>query len=265
VSKAVEPLTDYRLALARALVAACVHLHRETHELPDGALPMGGDARDRLVELIVAALGGREAGVTDWVKSKAGGLIKGVGTRWVRRRRGRLSDQFAPFGADVIVYQTRPQPMRRFIRDTIGKASAAARARGESGEVSVIAHRLGGIATVDLLIEEGMPLVRHLITVGSQAPLLYELDALGSRPILRNADGSVKAVPHPLPDHFPASWLNIYDPRDFLSYRAAAIFGSERVSDLEVDNDQPFPESHSAYWDNPRVWDAVTARIGKGS
>jgi hypothetical protein len=28
-----------------------------------------------------------------------------------------------------------------------------------------------------------------------------------------------------------------------------------------VNGGQPFPESHSAYWSNPQVWDAVLERI----
>jgi hypothetical protein len=66
----------------------------------------------------------------------------------------------------------------------------------------------------------------------------------------------------PLPSHFP-QWLNIYDPRDFLSYVAAKVFpsSSRAIVDVEVDNRQPFARSHSAYWTNPETWDAIVPRL----
>ena len=79
--------------------------------------------------------------------------------------------------------------------------------------------------------------MKSLITVGSQVPYFYEIDALQS---LR--------YDVPLPRHVPP-WLNIYDLRDFLSYICAGVF-KEGVQDLPVDSKQPFPHSHGAYWSN---------------
>ena len=90
--------------------------------------------------------------------------------------------------------------------------------------------------------------MRLLVTVGSQAPFLYEIGALWS---LTHDD--------PLPAHLPP-WLNIYDTRDLLSYVGGRLFPG-RVEDVEVNNGQPFPQSHSAYWTNPKVWDAIASRL----
>jgi hypothetical protein len=258
IARAVEPLTDYRLAVARALVAHCVQLLRENQDAPEGFLPMDGVTRDQIIELLVAALGGREMGVGDWIKERAGLLVKGIATRRLQRKRGQISSAMTPFAADIVMYQTRPQTMRAFVRETVQKAVAAAKEHGENGEVILIGHSLGGIIAVDMLIEQSLPAVRHLITVGSQAPLLYELNALSSLPF----DRTVAQPPHPLPGHFPASWLNIYDVRDFLSYLAAPVFGEQRVTDVQVDNRQPFPEAHSAYWTNAQVWNVILECIG---
>ena len=76
----------------------------------------------------------------------------------------------------------------------------------------LIGHSLGGIACVDLLAGGTLTHVRLLVTVGSQAPLLYEMDALHG---LRFGE--------PLPEHFPR-WINLYDPHDSLSYKAAPLF-----------------------------------------
>lgn len=257
----IEPLTDYRFAIARAMLARSLQRQAQQENLPEGYVMLDGSTRDRIVQLLVAALGGEEKGVLGWVKKKAGRLIRRIGTRRFKRRRGRASEQFAPLGADVIVYQTRPAPIRKYLREAVTRANDAARARGESGDVILLAHSLGGIAAVDSLIEQPLPCVRHLVTVGSQAPLLYELDALGSMPLRRNRDGKVLPAPHALPNHFPRSWLNVYDLRDFLSYRGEGVFGKDAVTDVEVDNGQPFPESHSAYWSNKKIWDAIVHRV----
>ena len=176
---AVEPVTDYRLAVARALIACAYQVRCDEQQLAEGDVFLDGSARDQAVELLVAALGGREASPAEWVKAEAGRLVSGIGSRWFGRRRGRLSDQFAPFGADVIAYQARPAAIRGFIRNAVAKASAGSLARGEDGKVALLAHSLGGIAAFEMLVE-GPPLdaIDCVITVGSQVPLLYELDAL---------------------------------------------------------------------------------------
>jgi len=165
--------------------------------------------------------------------------IKQLGSRWMANRRGALSDAAFPFPGDVLLYQVRGDAIRDCIRAAITEVA------GE--EVIIIAHSLGGIGTVDLLVSQPFPEVKRLITVGSQSPLLYELDALWS---LRFGSK--------LPAHFPF-WSNVYDLRDFLSYVGSRIFHG--VEDLRVDNGQPFPESHSAYWTNRRFWDLIKTRL----
>jgi hypothetical protein len=100
-----------------------------------------------------------------------------------------------------------------------------------------------------LLVREQFANVAGLITIGSQSPFLYEI---GAFPALGHPD--------PLPAHFPP-WLNVYDRRDVLSYVGSGVFG-DGVRDVEVDNGQPFPQSHSAYWTNPAVWTAVSEFVG---
>jgi pimeloyl-ACP methyl ester carboxylesterase len=143
----------------------------------------------------------------------------------------------APVAGDVLYYQSKGAEIRAFVRE---------RVEALNDDVVLVAHSLGGIACFELLVEEALPAVTKLVTVGSQAPLLYEIDALVSL-----AYGSE------LPGHFPA-WLNVYDRYDFLSFCAEGLFAG-RVTDVEVSNGQPFPQSHSAYWTNAAVWRAVGA------
>jgi hypothetical protein len=103
---------------------------------------------------------------------------------------------------------------------------------------------------VELLAAESIPQVELLVTVGSQAPFFYEMDALAN---LRFGQ--------PLPDHFPR-WLNIYDPCDFLSFVTSKVFPDrERLEDIEVNNRQPFPWSHTTYFSNSQTWNAILDRI----
>jgi len=103
---------------------------------------------------------------------------------------------------------------------------------------------------VDLLVERELPNVKRLVTAGSQAGFFYELDALVSLEFGEE-----------LPRHFPL-WENYYDPADFLSYRAEPAFAG-RVRDVAVDNGQPFPQAHSAYWDNRAVLAGNRGLVGR--
>jgi hypothetical protein len=120
--------------------------------------------------------------------------------------------------------------------------------------VVVLAHSLGGIAAVDLLADPvvmhgGAPLkVDLLVTVGSQAPFMYLMDAmhsLGPRtPLIENQPF--------LP------WLNIYNRQDLLSFCAERVFvNSPGIIDEPVSAGVPFPMSHSAYWVQDRVYQLI--------
>jgi hypothetical protein len=141
--------------------------------------------------------------------------------------------------SDILLYQTRGGQIRDFIQQQIEQAEPP---------VVLLAHSLGGIACVDLLVEQSLPQVALLITAGSQAPFMYEINALYSLEFGQQ-----------LPEHFP-QWLNLYDKRDFLSYIGSKIF-PRRVEDLEIDSKQPFPRSHSAYWENDTTWQAIIPRL----
>jgi pimeloyl-ACP methyl ester carboxylesterase len=141
-----------------------------------------------------------------------------------------------------MVFLTRGNGMRSAVAEAVGTAvrEAAAGRDGTTGlRVTVVGHSLGGVAAVDLLARGPVPGVDTLVTVGSQAPYLYELDVL---PALRYGQ--------PLPDTFPR-WVNVYDPRDALAFRAEGVFPGTpagRVRDVMLDSHVPFPRAHSAYF-----------------
>jgi hypothetical protein len=233
-AEALETISDsdagHRTAIVRAIVAKATIL-----AIANGAPAPDGVLREEILDHIVEGLGGGERGISTWFKQQA----KTLALNWLTGQgdeiRGALSDRAFANAGDVLLYQARGEDIRRFIRDEISRASAP---------VTLLAHSLGGIACVDLLAMEHIPKVKLLITAGSQAPFLYEIDSLVS---LRFGT--------PLPPLFP-DWLNFYDPRDFLSYIGAGVF-KNRVNDFELRSNQPFPESHGAYWANPVFWQTL--------
>jgi len=215
-------------ATARSLVAATITAAEE-----EGTPAVTAETRDRMVDAILQLLGGQPRGIKDWLLAPLKGLASRGVTWYVARDRTGLSEGAAPAAGDVVLYQTRGGGIRQFVADAIAATP---------GPVYLVAHSLGGVACVDLLVMKRLATVRGLITVGSQSPLLYELDCLTS---LRPPAG--------LPQGFPR-WLNLFDPRDFLSYIAEPVFDPDVVKDVEVRSGEPFPQSHSAYWQNDAVW-----------
>jgi hypothetical protein len=222
---------DLRIAVARAIVASL------QQRLADANMPqLGRPLRDNLVDLCVNNTGGYGLGATDWLKKR----FIGLGLRWAtdtaRRKRDALYNAAYPAAGDILLYQARGDKIRDFIAKRIAECE---------GEVAILAHSLGGIASVDLLVEQPQDKEKLLVTVGSQAPFLYEIDALTK---LQRGK--------PLPEGFPKRWINFYDPDDLLSYRAAQLF-KPIATDHKIVSGQPFPYSHSAYWDMPALWEKL--------
>ncbi len=197
--------------IARAIVAEAIV------SAVDRGLPLpDGDARDAIVRQLAIDLGQT--------------TYRGVGqqlltlylrplTWFAERKRAVLSDAAYPGAGDILLYQRRGEGLRRFIETAVRQAYEES--NGE--RVVLLAHSLGGIACFDLLAEKDCSSqVRALITLGSQAPLLYEMDCLYS---LR--------CDQPLPPHFPR-WLNVYDRQDLLSYIGSKIFRPVQVIDRKM-------------------------------
>lgn len=238
VDAATHPPELVRGAVARAVVAQALALSRS-----DGVYcraMVDADLRDSAVARLSIELSGitTDRGAVDLLKQGVGWLVSQSAT-WYLSRDSAVATHFAfPFSGDIMRYQREGDPIRDFVRAQIEAATPP---------VVILAHSLGGVICFDLLnLHDLSDQVSGLITAGSQAPLLYELDVLAGR-----------RFGEPLPAHFPR-WLNLYDRRDFLSFVGEKIFPG-RVTDREVDNRQPFPQAHSAYWANHQVWDTIAS------
>lgn len=223
LDRAADLDVELPVMLARAIVAMAM---ARSGVLGSGS-PLSGHDTDAMVTLVVNELCDVHLGPAEWKRWAGRMVLEGLG-RWAARRRDRYTLAATPYAGDVARYLTRGQPLR----DAIAGAVRAARP-----PVVLMGHSLGGIACLDLLAAPGAPHVEQLITIGSQASYLYEIDAL---PGLRHGSS--------LPPGFPR-WTNVYDRRDLLSFPAQRVFPGF-VVDAEFDNGAPFPRAHESYFGN---------------
>jgi hypothetical protein len=185
--------------------------------------------RDQLVALVTAALAPTwtKSAVGDWLRDTAVEFVKPRAASFVRDRRAGLTGASLPAIGDILFYQRRGGE----ICDHIARDLTAL-----PRPVIALGHSLGGIMLVDLLARAERPHVDLLITVGSQSPLFFIIDALDT---LRPKRALTPFTP----------WLNVFDRGDMLSFCAERTFkGVGGIHDREVKSGVPFPDSHSAYW-----------------
>jgi len=220
------PGTDMPGALARALVAAAL----ASVGPADGVPALTRDTVDQLVAEVTQQLGGSDLGPG----ARLGRFVVAGLSPLATRRRDALTRGATRYAGDVARYlnpRCGPQ-IRARIRAEIEAAPPP---------VVLLGHSLGGVASVDLLAAPDAPAVHALVTVGSQAPYLYRIDAL---PSLERGK--------PLPWAFPR-WINVHDERDLLSFPAADVFG-DRVEDRVVDNGMRSVDlAHRGYFANPQL------------
>ena len=233
-----DTLIEYRDIISRAIIAESIYIC-EIQEKYTPSIAKNPTQREETIKSISSEIMPSKRGPGDW-------LIKQVlklATYGLVRKRGIISDITTPMIGDILLYQGHGQTIRDLLGKYIGDAQPP---------VVLLAHSLGGIASVDLLIKNTIPKVKLLVTVGSQVPYFYEINALQSLEF---------GTPLPDSNDFP-EWLNIYDRYDFLSFIGGNVFPN-RVQDIPVDNKLPFPHSHGGYWKNDATWEAIANRIKK--
>lgn len=225
---------EHTQAIARAIIALTL-----VEAMERGAPAVDGQTRDGLLDTMIEELAGYAMGIGDWLKRPLVGIARRVASRKLVKDRGAITDGTSPAAGDTLRFFAHGDEVLMFLLQAVEAAPSP---------VTLVGHSLGGIMCVSLLARQCLPQVRRLVTVGSQSGFVYEIGAFPGLPYGTR-----------LPEHVPA-WLNIYDRRDILSYLAAPLFG-ERVVDVAVNNGQPFPQSHSAYWTNPAVWHEIAAFV----
>jgi hypothetical protein len=227
-------------AVSRVFAEAVVAQMMHDAAAAQPPVPLSPRTGGKIVTILLFDWKQAAKGLKDLFQTIFGSVTKTV----VRPLRAGASNAIAPAIGDILHYQALGKEIRELIRKKI---------EAIPGDVFLLAHSLGGVACFELMVEArrgdaaGLSSVKGLITAGSQAPLLYEFDALQT---LDKGD--------PLPAGFPA-WLNLYDENDLLSYRANRLFNVK--PDKQVDSMLPPLEAHSAYWKLDETWNAIGALI----
>ncbi|MYW04342.1 hypothetical protein [Streptomyces sp. SID3343] len=239
---------DYQV-IARAVVAT---FGRSLAESGAGALT--GRARDTLVEAVGNAYGGVAAGG----RSRLSGALKNgaMYASWPFQNmmRGGTLGNSVPAIGDILYYQAHGALLRSYLANRIAAVE---------GPVVVLAHSLGGIASFETLAEAQSPTEPHvaryplpnvcaLITVGSQVAYLGAVGALATHPAHERR-----------PTHLRIPWTNVWNPCDWLSFRAEPVF-ADLVRDVEIRARQPFPKAHASYWESDALYDEI-ARVAGGA
>lgn len=206
----------------------------ESSDLLPPAAALDAEIRTALVSAVLSGLGS---------SARGGNIFKRWGGAMASRvavsKRAELMAPLAHFLHDVTFYLSNRDIIQGEIIDSIEAA-------GANRPVVVLAHSLGGIAAVDLLSKADAPQTDLLVTVGSQAPLLYLMDALADL----KPDGSDCRPKVP--------WLNIYNRDDLLAFCAQQVFPDvPGIMDRAIDAKVPFPAAHSAYWRVDEVYELI--------
>jgi hypothetical protein len=163
--------------------------------------------------------------------------------------RRRLMAGLSLFVGDVLHYTSNREKILGHVADSIDELY-----RTEDGESSypdeeplwLVGHSLGGIIAYEYCLL-GRRDVQRLVTVGSQVGLLAEMGAVPT---------ATETGKQPLPAG-TATWINIFDEADMLSFLAEPIF--EGARDVLVPTGAPFPGSHSEYWAVDAVYRELAA------
>lgn len=232
------PLENKSACFARAFIALSLGLR-------DAELgcftPLDGGHRERLEALTAQGLVWPDAPPDTIQTQFSGFLLEGVlalVTLWAARNRVKLTHQTAAGIGDVLKYLSRGESLRELISTQLQQI--------DDEQIIIVAHSLGAMAALDLLIASPHPKVKSLVCVATQSGLLFELDALPSTPFQQD---------YRLPQHCPATHF-IFDPKDLLAHKSGGLFGP-RLSDHSINNRAPFPRNHGAYFNNEAFYELL--------
>jgi len=197
--------------------------------------------------------------VTDTV----GGVIGDVTEPLVLKARPAASNLVGRFVGDVFVYiqkrgtKEAPGPIVQTVIDAIDAAIAAKTATDD--KLYIVAHSMGGEIIYDILTFYRPDIECDLlVTVGSQVAFFEELK------LLQISDPAITAstAPNSLtkPDNV-RHWLNTFDLTDIFGFTTKTIF--DGVDNFEFDTETLPVLSHGVYFDRPRLYQRLRARIAE--
>jgi hypothetical protein len=251
----------------------------------DGRSLAADEIADAVAETVVltgptgsAELGADEPGVFSRVRRGLRNVVDAVDrnvdeyshqklTELLREKGAGLTGTIASTVGDVLAYQRNGEEIR-------GRLDRAYRDALSAGEpVSILAHSLGGLVSVEWLLgapvsdADATPLVERrvatLITFGTQVSLFCELHGL------LGAAGVTDNVPPVMLPIAVDRWINVWHALDPLAFVMAPVLAIEGAdgSEVPVEDRRLDPEGigvslthHSSYWHDQRFlrWLAKT-------
>lgn len=183
-----------------------------------------------------------------------GAVLGEVGGRLNTFLRTELGPHIGEFLGDVIVYHAHRPAIQNRVREAL--AVHAPEHGTPDRPISVLGHSLGGVIAFDLAVGADSPLwIDHLVTFGSQSPLLHVVDP--REPV-------VAPFVHPTPSKLPTTikrWTNLWEPRDPLAFIAAKVFV---LASEQPPTDRAVASlassglwTHSSYWALPELAEVV--------
>jgi hypothetical protein len=178
-------------------------------------------------------------------------------TMLVSHLRSNIMQVATSYVGDVMMYLARAAALRQYVHNTVIQACRLRPAE----PLVIIAHSLGGVIAYDYAADPAFsdrPPIDLLVTMGSQVALFAEYG------LFQGATSPVESGPlthRPIykEPHLCSRWLNFYDPADFLSFPIGRVFPGAAEGDQVCTAGKPFPASHSAYWDNNQLYEAIAA------
>jgi hypothetical protein len=189
--------------------------------------------------------------------------LAGSANQWVR---GALADPIALTLGDIVAYHQRRGDIHRRLFEALD-AQAPGYGTAER-PIAVMAHSLGGLVTFDAalgsdVLVDDVPRRLHIkrwITFGSQPAFFHVLAPRNGIPPY--TPGQLVALPSSI-----GPWTNLWHPLDLLAFSASSVF---RLADGSVPLDTRVDSSasdivqskgwlHSAYWESPKLRDALLA------
>jgi len=178
-------------------------------------------------------------------------------TMLVSHLRSNIMQVATSYVGDVMMYLARAAALRQFVHNTVTQACRLRPAE----PLVIIAHSLGGVIAYDYAADPAFidrPPIDLLVTIGSQVALFAEYGLFqGSTSPAES--GPLAHRPVYKAPRLRGRWLNFYDPADFLSFPIGRVFPGAAESDQVCTSGKPFPASHSAYWDNNQLYEAIAA------
>ena len=178
-------------------------------------------------------------------------------TMLVSHMRSNIMQVATSYVGDVMMYLARAAALRQFVHNTVIEAC---RQRPDEPLV-IIAHSLGGVIAYDYAADPAFadrPPIDLLVTIGSQVALFAEYGLVQGAVTPAELGPSAHRPIYKEP-HLCDRWLNVYDPADFLSFPIGRMFLRAAEGDRICSAGKPFPASHSAYWENNQVYEAIAA------